>query len=423
MDKGISAVIATILLLLITISIIGIAFVFFTRIARTAQNATEQQLQQQTAQLGESYRIEGVNQNQVFIRNLGTVPISDLVFYVNNVLVNYTGPASLPPNQVDTYVLDYATLSAMPGTATLRVSSTAISKELVVDINLPSPFNFIIQGVDKNQVTIQNTGIAPITIFTFTVNGVNTNYAGSASLAPSTTGVYVLNDSVLAQQTDPATLNVSAGVISIAQNTCFYCNYYRANWKFDEVSGNIVLDSSPYGNNGTLVNGVARVSGQVGNAVKFDGLNDYVNVPDYPSLNLSNRSYSISMWFRLEGNNLVGNYRTMLNKPGAGDQKIYLLVLPAGTIMRYIAFQTGFIVNLNQFYHLTYTFTAMNDTLGTERMYVNGNLVNNRTGAVPGWLPGFWTIGGAGGADHLFNGTIDELRITNITRSMNLTPS
>jgi hypothetical protein len=52
-------------------------------------------------------------------------------------------------------------------------------------------------------------------------------------------------------------------------------------WKFDESSGSTTAaDSSGSGNTGTLTNmatSTAWVSGQIGNALEFDGTNDYVN--------------------------------------------------------------------------------------------------------------------------------------------------
>jgi prepilin-type N-terminal cleavage/methylation domain-containing protein len=49
-------------------------------------------------------------------------------------------------------------------------------------------------------------------------------------------------------------------------------------WRFETIeTGNKVLDSSGYGNHG-IVNGAILVSGmeQLGNALQFDGVNDYV---------------------------------------------------------------------------------------------------------------------------------------------------
>ena len=47
-------------------------------------------------------------------------------------------------------------------------------------------------------------------------------------------------------------------------------------WKFDETSGTNAVDSSGYGNNGTL-NGGNRVAGRLGGALELNGTSDYVD--------------------------------------------------------------------------------------------------------------------------------------------------
>src|SRR3989344_1283684 len=65
-----------------------------------------------------------------------------------------------------------------------------------------------------------------------------------------------------------------------------------AYWNFDEVSGNSAADSSGNGKTATLVNGPTFTSsGKIGNAISFDGTNDYATVSvQTPS------TYTISMW-------------------------------------------------------------------------------------------------------------------------------
>jgi hypothetical protein len=54
-----------------------------------------------------------------------------------------------------------------------------------------------------------------------------------------------------------------------------------AYWAFDEAGGDTVFDSGPNGYDGTLVNGVSRVTGRIGAALGFDGIDDYVDVPEF----------------------------------------------------------------------------------------------------------------------------------------------
>ena len=125
MRKGISSVIAVILLLLVTISMVGFSFVFFSRTVGTATGSGEEQLSQQIQQIGTNFRLEGVDKNQVLIRNTGASSLAGLAFYVNNIWINYSGPASLAAGSVGTYFLDDSQLAMLPDPTTLTLQCCA----------------------------------------------------------------------------------------------------------------------------------------------------------------------------------------------------------------------------------------------------------------------------------------------------------
>src|SRR5262249_3513850 len=56
-------------------------------------------------------------------------------------------------------------------------------------------------------------------------------------------------------------------------------------WMFDDGSGTSAVDASGYGNTATLTNGPVWVSGRAGQAVCFDGVNDYVDLGTRTGLN------------------------------------------------------------------------------------------------------------------------------------------
>ena len=106
--KGITPVIAVILLLLITVSLVGFAFVWFTRVATTAATGIENQ----TAKLlaTKSVRIENAKVSgtttRIDLRNTGDVIINsgELAFYIEDgrVVGSLGCPASIAPGSVVT---------------------------------------------------------------------------------------------------------------------------------------------------------------------------------------------------------------------------------------------------------------------------------------------------------------------------------
>ena len=64
---------------------------------------------------------------------------------------------------------------------------------------------------------------------------------------------------------------------------------------FNEGSGTTATDLSGNNHNGTLVNGPVWTNGKYGQAVSFDGSNDYVNIADNNDFTLNpNQSYTWS---------------------------------------------------------------------------------------------------------------------------------
>jgi hypothetical protein len=182
-------------------------------------------------------------------------------------------------------------------------------------------------------------------------------------------------------------------------------------WGFDETSGTGVTDGSGRGNNGTIAGAVRTTAGKFGSALTFDGVNDWVTVPDSTSLDLSTRA-TLEAWVFPTA--LGGLWRTALLKEQPG-QLVYALYAhndasrPSGHL-----FTTGDLfsngtaaVPLNAWTHL-----AMSWDGTTQRLYVNGNLVASR--AVAGTLPnsaGVLRFGGNGVWSEWFAGRLDEIRI------------
>lgn len=130
MQKGITPIVAIILLLLITISITGTVFMFLQGTTETASKAGEEQLKQQAQLMSTIFRIDGVDRNSVIIRNMGSGELnaSMLGFYVNNVKIDSVNPPSaISPGKIGTVMLNGSQLSSFTGMSDLLVTSGSFS--------------------------------------------------------------------------------------------------------------------------------------------------------------------------------------------------------------------------------------------------------------------------------------------------------
>jgi len=71
-------------------------------------------------------------------------------------------------------------------------------------------------------------------------------------------------------------------------------------WKFNEKSGITANDSSRYRNIGTLI-GATHLPVWSDKGIKFDGVDDYVDAGNNPSLNITN-AITVEAWFKKSGN-------------------------------------------------------------------------------------------------------------------------
>ncbi|KPJ57232.1 hypothetical protein AMJ49_01310 [Parcubacteria bacterium DG_74_2] len=155
-------------------------------------------------------------------------------------------------------------------------------------------------------------------------------------------------------------------------------------------------------------------------ALKFDGVNDYVEVPDSPSLKISTGELTVEAWVNL--NNIpsnrgiivakYGQSRWSLHYDGEGWGREFGFYLNNVIILQ----ETG-IPEWGQWYHVAVTFS---DADNTAILYVNG-VVEDTDTSVTGSLPldGNIYIGQIYDGNYKVNGTIDEVRIYG--RALNLT--
>ncbi|MDQ4145294.1 MAG: thrombospondin type 3 repeat-containing protein, partial [Actinomycetota bacterium] len=105
-------------------------------------------------------------------------------------------------------------------------------------------------------------------------------------------------------------------------------------WKFDDGSGDSATDSSANGLHGSLKNGPAWSTGikapVTGNAaaLHFDGVDDWVEVPDSPAFDTQH--VSLSAWVRFDTTIATGQ-RNILRKGDGGNRSYGLDLTVSGT--------------------------------------------------------------------------------------------
>jgi hypothetical protein len=201
-----------------------------------------------------------------------------------------------------------------------------------------------------------------------------------------------------------------------------------AAYGFEEASGTAVVDSSRYGNGGTISGAARTASGRYGRALSFDGVNDLVTVTDTPSLDVAS-GMSLQAWVYPTA--LTGVRSLVMKEATAGRAYALYASDTATRPAAYVATSASPATDgasgtaqlpLNTWSHVTATYDG-----ATLRLYVNGTLVDTHpvSGQVMATADPL-RIGGNVVWGEYFAGRIDEVRIYNrplaaaeITRDMN----
>jgi hypothetical protein len=205
--------------------------------------------------------------------------------------------------------------------------------------------------------------------------------------------------------------------------SCGFCptSGLVGHWKFNE-SGNVstAADSSGQGNNGTLTNFPANpsanwVAGKIGNALNFDGTNDYVNIGNPGVLNFSTGGFTISVW--LKGAITGGSTRGIVRKESLSGGDIRIVASQSTGDLRFFiddgAGQGGIYsatnVLDNNWHHAALLVTTTNVYGYVDGIQVisdthdNGLTTNSNN----------WTIGATNASSEYFSGFIDDVRFYN----------
>ncbi len=205
-------------------------------------------------------------------------------------------------------------------------------------------------------------------------------------------------------------------------------------WVDSPLATTLAIDSSSNENHGTIY-GATFVDGEFEQALQFDGIDDYVNIPDDPSLDISG-DITLEAWFKITdftsnphmhilAKDNIGqrSYTIGVNcwwsSGGAVPQKPFFVVFTTSDVKVVFGTTTP---QLDTWYHLMGVYTAFADEL---KLYLNGELESSVTSG-----PSSINVSDAdlqiGARQYppvpsynwrcFFNGAIDEVRISNVAR-------
>ncbi|MCK4614747.1 MAG: lamin tail domain-containing protein, partial [Thermoplasmata archaeon] len=160
-------------------------------------------------------------------------------------------------------------------------------------------------------------------------------------------------------------------------------------------------------------------SGKFGNALSFDGRDDYVKVLDSSSLDISS-AITLEAWIYLNVNTITE--MDILHKDDAYFMKIDSIGRFTGGYFYGVGTHydvwTSSSIALKEWTHVAFTYDKSGDGCG--RVWINGKIARERTGS--DWQNSIYSSGnplqiGWQTGDTLFDGYIDEVRVLNYAKT------
>ncbi|MFC1632301.1 LamG domain-containing protein [Candidatus Omnitrophota bacterium] len=189
-----------------------------------------------------------------------------------------------------------------------------------------------------------------------------------------------------------------------------------AYWDFDEGTGTTANDSSSNGYDGTVY-GATWTTGQVGGALSFDGVDDYVEVGDVPGLDISS-AITLEAWAKTDK---ITNDTIISKDDDAGNREYYFGVSYDGNNpgrVRWALNTSGFhfidsstIVNDSQWHYIVGTYDG-----SYLRLYIDGVEDGSSPIAKSGFIPNTnapFIIGKKPnvGYEQYFRGALDKVAV------------
>jgi len=180
-------------------------------------------------------------------------------------------------------------------------------------------------------------------------------------------------------------------------------------WSFDNGD---VEDLSGNGNDGIIHGEPTLVEGKVGDALEFDGIDDWVEIPDSPSISEFDE-LSLSAWFKVTK---PGGWRAILEKAVHEDWSYGFFIEENGNVSFYITQGENVIVccigefpvEVGTWYHIAGTYDG-----SSAKCYVDGKLEGEMPASGPLNITTYPFSIGSRNVSNFFGGAIDEVTLWN----------
>ena len=183
---------------------------------------------------------------------------------------------------------------------------------------------------------------------------------------------------------------------------------YYATTTTVKIRGSTLIDMSGRGNTGTLTNGPTYSSAN-GGSIVFDGVDDYVSIPNALSSISGSNSHTFSFWFNASNlstdkipfsSGLAGNYYIQLTSS--------VFYVQIGSSYRTYSLSTS----TNTWYNVCFVKNGINDA---GDLYINSSLKSSYTGSITSTPSGLSSLflGRYFGAGYVFPGNISQASIYN----------
>ena len=187
-----------------------------------------------------------------------------------------------------------------------------------------------------------------------------------------------------------------------------------AYWPMDENIGDIIYDETANKNDGNIYNDAMWIFGKLGSGLHFDGIDDYVEIPFSPSLNIleGNTPFAASAWFKVDElptDNLNDHFVILCQRAGQGIGRSWVYIdqitNEIRTNLKGLELSSGVIPEIDTWYFVVLNYDGINLSL-----YVNGERKISIPTEVYDNADGSYVFATSKNLDtHYFPGSIDEV--------------